>query len=138
MEKWIIYIWIAIVFFVMGQLCLKSDKRDALSTCCHFSIAMGLVGLLTLGYMCVKERKRQPFSVSKYAVMAGALFFFGNLLWIMSIKSAPSLSLIRVVMAGGETALLLLAGYLLFRERILDLYNAIGIALILGGVYFIS
>ena len=44
------------------------------------------------------------------------LYSFGNLLWIMSIKSAPSLSLIRVLMAGGETLLLVLAGYLVFKN----------------------
>ena len=92
--------------------------------------------LLTLGYIYLKERKRQP--ISKYAIIAGILFFFGNLLWILSIKSAPSLSLIRVVMAGGETLLLLIAGYLLFRERIMNIHNILGIALILSGVYLIA
>ena len=136
MEKWILYIWIAIVFFVMGQVCLKYDNMSALTSCCYFTIAMGIVGLLTLGYISLKERKRQP--ISKYAIIAGIFFFFGNLLWILSIKSAPSLSLIRVVMAGGETLLLLIAGYLLFRERIMNIYNALGIALILSGVYLIA
>ena len=136
MDKWIIYIWIAIVFFVMGQVCLKYDKMNALTTCCYFTIAMGIIGLLTLGYIYLKERKRQP--ISKYAIIAGILFFFGNLLWILSIKSAPSLSLIRVVMAGGETLLLLIAGYLLFRERIMNIHNILGIALILSGVYLIA
>ena len=136
MDKWIIYIWVAIVFFVMGQVCLKYDKLNALTTCCYFTIAMGIIGLLTLGYISMKERKRQP--ISKYAIIAGILFFFGNLLWILSIKSAPSLSLIRVVMAGGETLLLLIAGYLLFRERVMNIHNILGIALILSGVYLIA
>ena len=61
-----------------------------------------------------------------------------NLLWILSIKSAPSLSLIRVIMAGGETLLLLIAGYLIFKEKILSLKNILGILLILSGVYSIS
>ena len=136
MEKWISYIWFAIVFFVMGQVCLKYDKLNALTTCCYFTIAMGIVGLLTLGYIYIKERKRQP--ISNYAIIAGILFFFGNLLWILSIKSAPSLSLIRVIMAGGETLLLLVAGYLLFKERSINLYNILGIFFILSGVYLIA
>lgn len=136
MEKWISYIWFAIVFFVMGQVCLKYDKLNALTTCCYFTIAMGIVGLLTLGYISIKERKRQP--ISNYAIIAGILFFFGNLLWILSIKSAPSLSLIRVIMAGGETLLLLVAGYLLFKERSINLYNILGIFFILSGVYLIA
>lgn len=136
MEKWILYIWVAIIFFVMGQVCLKYDNMNALTTCCYFTMAMGIVGLLTLGYISMKERKRQP--ISKYAIIAGILFFFGNLLWILSIKSAPSLSLIRVVMAGGETLLLLIAGYLLFRERVMNIHNILGIALILSGVYLIA
>jgi multidrug transporter EmrE-like cation transporter len=136
MQNWIIYIWIAIVFFVMGQICLKYDKLDALTSCCYFTIAMGMVGLLTLGYKYIKERKRE--GPSMYAIIAGILFFFGNMLWIFSIKSAPSLSLIRIMMAGGETLLLLFASYIVFKEKIISLVNAVGIALILAGVYLIS
>ena len=136
MEQWILYIWVSIIFFVLGQICLKYDKASALTTCCYFTIAMGVIGLLTLGFLYMKERKRQP--ISGFAIIAGIFFFFGNLLWILSIKTAPNLSLIRIVMAGGETLLLLIAGYLLFREKIMNVYNALGVALIMSGVYLIA
>lgn len=136
MEDWVFYIWIAIVFFVIGQSCLKFDKNNALITCCFFTISMGILGLSTLIYLMAYNSEK--ISISKYGLLAGILFFFGNLLWILSIKVAPSLSHIRVTMAGGETLLLLLSGYLLFKESILTLNNIIGILLVLSGVYMIA
>ena len=63
MEKWISYIWFAIVFFVMGQVCLKYDKLNALTTCCYFTIAMGIVGLLTLGYISIKRERDNLYQI---------------------------------------------------------------------------
>ena len=136
MENWVIYIWVAIIFFVIGQSFLKFDKNNALITCCFFTISMGILGLSTLLYLMVS--KSENVSLSRYGLLAGILFFFGNLLWILSIKVAPSLSHIRVTMAGGETILLLISGYLLFKERILTINNIIGILLVLSGVYMIA
>ena len=135
MENWILYTLIAILFFVIGQVSLKYDKNEAIIVCCYFSISMGIIGLLTLIYLYQKKGKN---AMSYYGIIAGIFFFFGNFLWILSIKTAPSLSLIRIVMAGGETLLLLITGYLIFREKIMTLRNMLGILLILSGVYFIS
>lgn len=132
---WRHYVLFSVLFFVIGQIFLKYDKNDAVVACCYFTISMGIVGLLTLMYL---HQNRGAETISYYGLMAGVVFFFGNLLWIMSIKSAPSLSLIRVLMAGGETLLLVLAGYLVFKERALSLSNIIGISLVLGGVYLIN
>jgi drug/metabolite transporter (DMT)-like permease len=133
--NWSHYVLFSVLFFVIGQVFLKFDKNNAVIACCYFTISMGIVGLLTLLYLYQNEG---AISISYYGLMAGVVFFFGNLLWIMSIKNAPSLSLIRVLMAGGETLLLLLAGYLVFKERGLSLSNIIGIILILSGVYFVK
>ena len=135
MRSWIYFTLIATLFFVIGQVSLKFDKNEAILICCYFSISMGIIGLLTLMYLYKKEGKSV---FSYYGIIAGIFFFFGNLLWILSIKSAPSLSLIRVIMAGGETLLLLIAGYLIFKEKILSLKNILGILLILSCVYSIS
>ena len=72
---------------------------------------MGLLGLFCLLYIYNTNKNKIIFS--QYAILAGILFFFGNFLWILSIKNSPSISLVRVIMAGGETALLLIFGYLL-------------------------
>lgn len=132
---WKHYVLFSVLFFVIGQVFLKYDKNDAVVACCYFTISMGIVGLLTLMYL---YQNTGGTTISYYGLMAGVVFFFGNLLWIMSIKNAPSLSLIRVLMAGGETLLLILAGYLVFQENALSLSNIIGIILILSGVYFVQ
>ena len=72
-----------------------------------------------------------------FSLLAGIVFFFGNMFWIFSIKNAPSLSIIRSVMAGGETLLLLLVGYFLFKQT-LTIQDVIGIVFILFGVNIIS
>ena len=141
MEQWILFIFIAIIFFVLGQVFLKYDKNDGFVSCCFFTMSMGIVGLLTLLYLNQKRNESKKIfrdkSLIKYSILAGILFFFGNLCWIYSIKNAPSLALIRVIMAGGETLLLLLVGYLLFKQTI-NWKHFIGILLILSGVNVIS
>ena len=136
MEKWIIYIFLATILFVIGQLLLKTDKNESLIIVCYFTISMGLLGLFCLLYIYNTNKNKIIFS--QYAILAGILFFFGNFLWILSIKNSPSISLVRVIMAGGETALLLIFGYLLFQENSFSFKNIIGIILILCGVYSIS
>lgn len=134
MKLWMIYIFIATIFFVLGQFILKFDSNEAILTVCYFSISMGLTGLFCLMYLYKQNKK----IISYYGILAGILFFFGNFLWILSIKNAPSLSLIRVIMAGGETLLLIIGGYLIFKEQIFSFYNMFGIGLILSGVFLIS
>lgn len=140
MELWVIFIFVAILFFVLGQVCLKYDKNDGVVSCCYFTMAMGIVGIFTLLFLTQFNKVKLNFkdkSIFFYSVLAGILFFFGNLFWIYSIKTAPSLALIRVIMAGGETALLLLVGYMLFKQ-IITFKHFIGILLILAGVQTIS
>ena len=134
MKIWIMYIIIATLFFVLGQFILKFDSNKAILTVCYFSISMGLTGFFCLLYLYKQNKK----VISYYGIIAGVLFFVGNFLWILSIKNAPSLALIRVIMAGGETLLLLIGGYLIFKEQIFSFNNIIGILLILSGVFLIS
>lgn len=139
MENWILFVLISIIFFVLGQTFLKFDKNNGIISCCYFTISTGVIGFLTLIYLLNNNINNDIKIDNKiiYSSLAGILFFFGNLFWIYSIKDAPSLSLIRVIMAGGETALLLLVGYLLFNQY-LSLRQVIGTILILLGVHVIS
>lgn len=135
MENWIIYLSIGILFFVIGQIFLKYDKDESLLTTAYFSITIGVSGLILLLYELSKEKmKNKKLSISYYGVLAGLLFFLGQYFWILSIKKGPSLSIIRIFMAGGETLLLLLAGYLLFKEK-LTIRVISGMILILFGLY---
>ena len=135
MELWILYVWIASIMFVSGQACLKMSKDDAIVSCCYFTMSMGIIGLLTL--MFITHRKGE-LVISKYGILAGILFFFGNLLWIKSIKTGVRLSFIRTMMAGSETLLLILLGYVLFNERTMSIYKLMGMTLVLSGVYLIG
>lgn len=135
MEKWIYYTLISTIFFVIGQVCLKFDDNDAILISCYFNISMGLLGLLTLLYLNNYNLKKR--SIAYYGIIAGIFFFLGNIYWINSIKSSPDLSLIRGIMAGSETLLLLIIGYLIFKQQI-SINNILGFFLIFSGIFLIS
>ena len=139
MENWVKYVLFSILFFVSGQVALKyENSKNSLISCCYFTISMGIVGLLTLLFLLKREKmnKKQENRII-YPIIAGIVFFFGNLFWVMSINNSPSLSLVRVIMAGGETLLLLIAGYLFFKQK-LSLKDFIAILIILFGIFIIN
>lgn len=136
MEKWTIFIFISIIFFVLGQTFLKYDPNDGIVSACYFTISMGITGFLVLLYI-LQNNKNVLNNEIMFSLLAGIVFFFGNMFWIFSIKSAPSLSTIRTIMAGGETLLLLLVGFIIFKQT-LTIQDVIGMILILLGVNIIS
>ena len=136
MEDWTIFIFISIIFFVLGQIFLKYDSNDAVISACYFTISMGITGFLVLLYI-LQNNKNVVNNQILFSLLAGIVFFFGNMFWIFSIKNAPSLSIIRTFMAGGETLLLFLVGYFLFKQT-LTIQDVIGIIFILFGVNIIS
>lgn len=136
MEKWTIFIFISIIFFVLGQTFLKYDSNDGIISACYFTISMGVTGFLVLLYM-IQNNQNILNNNIMFSLLAGIVFFFGNMFWIFSIKNAPSLSIIRTIMAGGETLLLLLVGYLVFKQT-LTIQDLIGMVFILLGVNIIS
>jgi drug/metabolite transporter (DMT)-like permease len=137
--EWQTFVFISIGFFVCGQILLKYDKsEDALIPLSFFTIGMGLFGLayLIYNYYITSSIPAKVINLQLLLpLFAGFLFYFGNMYWIMSIKSSPSLSSIRVLMAGGETLLLLLVGYGLFQQGI-SWQQIIGSILILCGMMF--
>lgn len=138
---WVLFLLLSIVFFVAGQACLRFDKNTDvfLSASCFFMVS-GLFGFLLFVYYNFAHRYRiranntNVINFSTLGLIAGVFFFFGNLLWIYCIQKAPSLSLVRILMAGFETVLLVTIGYLLFQEKI-SVLNVVGFGTILVGVY---
>tara|TARA_B100002019_G_C21104335_1_gene515117 strand:+ start:42 stop:521 length:480 start_codon:yes stop_codon:yes gene_type:complete len=134
------------ILFVFGQyfLRLALNKKDTfLQTWIIFTFIMGLTGLITgilLNYNHSNKYKNMLKFENKemilYAIFAGLVFAFGNFFWIYSISTKESLGGIRVIMAGVETFLLFLLGYLLFSENF-TFTKLIGILLILMGIYIV-
>ena len=71
------------------------------------------------------------------AAVAGAVFFFGNLLWIYCISKKIQLGNIRTFMAGFEMFLLFCVGVLLFND-VIKIIQVFGVLLVLSGIYCIS
>ena len=71
------------------------------------------------------------------AIIAGLFFFFGNAFWIYSISTKNPIGNIRTIMAGFETALLFIAGYLYFSEA-MNLMQVGGVLLVVSGIYLIG
>lgn len=132
--------------FVFGQYFLKHAliKQNAfLETWIVFTFTMGIVGLLIyilLNYIEINNKEKILNFKNKdmilNAIYAGIVFAFGNLFWIYSISANESLGGIRVIMAGIETFLLFLLGYLLFSEKF-TFIKLIGILFILLGIYIV-
>lgn len=135
----ILSILIGTSFFVAGQVYLRksfSKDQDFLHTWCVFSITMGLVALIVL-LIPMNINILSDMKKNKNALIAGILFALGNLFWIYSISTKTSIGSIRTIMAGFETALLFLVGYLLFSETF-DVKKIMGIIMVLLGIYLIG
>ena len=137
MTNHVISILIATCFFVTGQIFLRKslDHQNYLQTWCIFSIAMGIIGCI--GLWLTNETSLAMVGKNKNAWIAGIVFAVGNLLWIYSISTKVSIGIIRTIMAGFETLLLFLVGYMLFSETFYYTKLA-GIFMILVGIYFIG
>jgi len=71
------------------------------------------------------------------AAIAGVCFVVGNMFWIYSISTKNSLGGIRTIMAGFETSLLLVLGFVAFSEK-MTFQKLIGIMMVLAGIYVIG
>jgi len=133
-------ILIATLFFVVGQALLKkSFNRDSdfITSVVFFNIAIGFAAVLVFLQRQMKSQITYNTKKIQYATLAGILFFIGNLLWIYTISKKEPLSIIRVLMAGFETVLLILVGYFLFSHK-LNWREILGILIILIGVYLVG
>ena len=141
-----ITIVVGTILFVFGQYFLRIavNKKDTfIQTWIIFTFIMGVTGLisgLVLNYVpYIKSKNMLNFENKEmilYATFAGLVFAFGNFFWIYTISTKESLGDIRVIMAGVETFLLFLLGYLLFSEKF-TFTKLIGILLILMGIYIV-
>ena len=141
-----ITIVVGTILFVFGQYFLRIavNKKDTfIQTWIIFTFIMGVTGLisgLVLNYVpYIKSKNMLNFENKEmilYATFAGLVFAFGNFFWIYTISTKESLGGIRVIMAGVETFLLFLLGYLLFSEKF-TFTKLIGILLILMGIYIV-
>lgn len=135
-------IGIATIFFVIGQIFLKYTFKNTpmkpLCACGFFCVSMGLIGIVMLLY-CSYEKQLVKLDNTNhwFPILAGVVFALGNYFWITSIYSKESLGIIRVVMAGFETFLLFLVGYLLFKDQI-EIQKIIGTIIILFGIWLIG
>lgn len=133
-------IFIATIFFVGTQIFLKnsfSKDDDFLTTTTFFALGFSLIAVLSFFYLYNQNSLNYKTEKVLYPLVAGILFFFGNLLWVFSISKKTPLSIIRVVMSGFETFLLILVGYVLFSTT-LHWKQITGILLVFLGIYIIG
>jgi drug/metabolite transporter (DMT)-like permease len=147
MDYWITSILLGTILFVFGQVYLrKSFNKDSdyISTWLFFCLTLGVSSLLILTFLNIipeneiintKIIMTTPKIIS--AIIAGLFFFFGNAFWIYSISTKNPIGNIRTIMAGFETALLFIAGYLYFSEA-MNLMQVGGVLLVVLGIYLIG
>jgi len=133
----------ATIFFVLGQVLIKKSTTSSLHTAYLFSISIGLFGLigLILSSTIFKPTAlnfKSSSTLTLFApILAGALFFFGNLLWIQAIHLAPNISHVRILMAGLETVLLAIIAYYVFHQSVTQT-QLVGMALIGCGIALVA
>jgi drug/metabolite transporter (DMT)-like permease len=147
MDYWITSILLGTILFVFGQVYLrKSFNKDSdyISTWLFFCLTLGVSSLLILTFLhTIPENEiintklimTTPKIIS--AIIAGLFFFFGNAFWIYSISTKNPIGNIRTIMAGFETVLLFIAGYLYFSEA-MNLLQIGGVLLVVFGIYMIG
>ena len=135
------------ILFVIGQYFLRksfNNDNDYTATWLIFTLTFGLIAcIVILGlYIIDKQYIINTLSNEKRpkllcAIAAAFFFVFGNIFWIYSISTRNSIGGIRTIMAGFETMLLFLLGFIAFYEKF-DIYKIIGIIMILGGIYVLT
>lgn len=147
MDYLITSILLGTILFVFGQVYLrKSFNKDSdyISTWLFFCLTLGVSSLLILTFLNIipeneiintKIIMTTPKIIS--AIIAGLFFFFGNAFWIYSISTKNPIGNIRTIMAGFETVLLFIAGYLYFSEA-MNLMQVGGVLLVVCGIYLIG
>ena len=133
-------IFVATILFVGGQVLLKKSfdsDSDFVTSAVFFNIAVGVAAVLVFLQKQMKGQITYNTKKMQYAALGGILFFIGNLLWIYMICKKKPLSMIRVLMAGFETFLLVLVGYFLFSHK-LTLREFVGIVMVLAGIYVVG
>ena len=140
-KPWMISIYIAVIFFVFGQVLLKKsfiNNTDYNAVAITFGISFGITATIFILFNQSTKSKlfNNPIMIPQLlcAIVAGILFFIGNFFWIRSISSNKPLGNIRVVMAGVETLALFAAGLLFFKE-VITLRQLIGTAIIISGIH---
>ena len=129
---WIYSIFIATIFFIAGQLCLRKSfelSNTVLHTFILFTMTIGIMSFPFLFKDGLQKKQNLYFSYFSW------YFFFTQeiIFWINTINTKQSLGLIRIAMAGFETMLLFIVSYLFFADKI-TLLQFIGSLFILTGI----
>ena len=132
-KNWTILITIAVVFFVGGQVLLKSvHKISAYDILLLWSMSMGLVAFLFFIYTYRSKSASILYEkIINYPIiiLSGILFFAGNAYFISGLRKADNLGILWAYMSGLEIASLILISWLLWNTQI-TYYELTGIIFI--------
>jgi multidrug transporter EmrE-like cation transporter len=138
---WRYSIGIGTFFFVAGQVLLRKsfdNSTNYIMSLLYFTMAISIMTVLGCVYQNENVVDFNNFNRQHYsAFAAGILFYIGFYFWIYSISTKNDLGIIRTFMAGFETLVLFMVGYLVFNDTI-SLLQSFGVLSILLGIYLIG
>lgn len=120
--SWQFNVFIATVAFVIGQIFLRLSELSLIDTTAIFMITMGII--CSIGWIIIKIIGSDIHTLFETrhkwwpAIFAGCSFTIGNIIWISSIKRAPNIAIVRVLMAGLEIAALAMVSFILFKNTL--------------------
>lgn len=118
---WTALATIAAILFISGQTLLKKSGLNPLETASVFLIAMGVIAFLGMVIMQLNGNiniaKGRKINTMIPAILAGGAFYIGNVLLIKALKEADNIALVRILMAGIETMLLLIIALVIFGQK---------------------
>jgi len=129
---WFGFTLAATVLSTAGQLLVKGSSGSPLLLACILGMTTGTLGLIGTLMNAKEARTIAPRSAGA-VVLAGAIFFAANVLWLHAIQRTPNLSLVRGIMAGGEIVIIAILAYLVYRQKLTQ-KQVVGIALIVVGI----
>jgi hypothetical protein len=121
---WTIQVAFTAAAFAAGQALIRVSKMSSVTTAHVFIASMGLValvgGLVGLATSAHRAPCKELLSLSTMwpAVVAGVVFYVGNVAWVFALKKAPNLGLVGVLQNGLQMGMVLVVALVLFSHRL--------------------
>ena len=131
---------ITIFLFIVGKLFIKNsliNNDDFLSSVIFFAFGTGISALIFASFL--YRQNLINFNKNKLinGLLAGLIFFIGNILWIFTISKNVPLSIIQILLSAFGILFITTFDYLIFSTK-LNMKQIIGILIIFAGIIIIG
>ena len=131
---------ITIFLFIVGKLFIKNsliNDDDFISSVIFFAFGTSISAIIFALFLYRKNLINFNRSKILNGLLAGLIFFIGNILWVFTISKNVPLSIIQILLSGFGILFITTFDYLIFSTK-LTIKQIIGILIIFIGVVIIG